>query len=156
MRIPERLIAFLNSNDVRYKIIHHPVAYTAQELAAIEHVKGRNHAKVVVAKAASHFLLVLPADHRVDLDRLGQLTGEPTRLATEAEFKSLFTDCELGTMPPFGRLYGIETWLDVNFDDAGQIVFEAGTHTDAIRMAHADYVRLAQPRLADFARKGQI
>ena len=110
MGIPTRLIDFLNQSKVRYDILHHPEAFTAQELAAIEHVKGRSHAKVVMIKADNEkFMAVLPADHRVDLEKLDKVTGKRTALATEAEFKALFSDCAVGTMPPFGHLYGVAT-----------------------------------------------
>ena len=154
MGIPARLIDFLNQNKVRYEILHHPEAFTAQELAAIEHVKGRSHAKVVMVKANGELLMtVLPADHRIDLEKLNKVTGRRTALATEVEFKTLFPDCAVGTMPPFGHLYGIATYLDESLTGADGIVFEAGTHSDAIKMKFADYQRLAEPKLAEFAIK---
>ena len=154
MAIPTRLIDFLNQSKVRYDVLHHPEAFTAQELAAIEHVKGRSHAKVVMIKAGSEkFMAVLPADHRVDLEKLEKVTGKRSALATEAEFKALFPDCAVGSMPPFGQLYGVATYVDASLTEADQIVFEAGTHSDAIKMSYADYARLAKPTAADFAVK---
>jgi Ala-tRNA(Pro) deacylase len=148
------LIDFLNRSKVRYEVLHHPEAFTAQELAAIEHVKGRSHAKVVMVKAEGEVLMaVLPADHRVDLEKLDKATGRKTALATEAEFKALFPDCAVGTMPPFGELYGVPAYLDTSLTDAERIVFEAGTHSDAIRMRYADYARVAKSTIADFAVK---
>jgi len=156
MKIPVRLIEFLNQHQVRYEIVHHPVAFTAQELAAIEGVKGHEHAKVVMAKADGQLLmLVLPADHRVDWERLQTLTGKSPGLAAESDFKELFPDCEIGTMPPFGQLYGVETWVDCRFVQSPRFVFEAGTHSDAIKMNYADYEQLAQAQVADFAAKLQ-
>jgi len=154
MGVPARLIDFLNRSKVRYEVLHHPEAFTAQELAAIEHVKGRSHAKVVMVKAEGEVLMaVLPADHRVDLEKLDKATGRKTALATEAEFKVLFPDCAVGTMPPFGELYGVPVYLDASLTDAERIVFEAGTHSDAIRMRYADYARVAKSTIADFAVK---
>jgi Ala-tRNA(Pro) deacylase len=154
MGVPARLIDFLNQSKVRYEVLHHPEAFTAQELAAIEHVKGRSHAKVVMVKADGELLMtVLPADHRIDLEKLGHTTGRQMALATEAEFKALFPDCAVGTMPPFGQLYGVVTYLDASLTDADKIVFEAGTHSDAIKMRYADYERLVKPTTADFAVK---
>ncbi len=154
MGIPAKLIEFLNQNKVRYTILHHPEAFTAQELAAIEGVKGRYHAKVVIVKADDQMLMtVLPADHRVELEKLDRLTGKRTALATETEFKTLFPDCAVGTMPPFGKLYGLPTWVDKSLADDEYIVFEAGTHTDAIRMSYADFARLTEPKVAEFAVK---
>lgn len=154
MGIPARLIDFLNQSKVRYEILHHPEAFTAQELAAIEHVKGRSHAKAIMIKADGDLLMtVLPSDHRIDLDKLNRITGQKTTLATEAEFKALFPDCALGTMPPFGRLYGVATYLDQSLIGTDSIAFEAGTHSDAIKMKFVDYQRLAEPTVAEFAIK---
>jgi Ala-tRNA(Pro) deacylase len=156
MGIPSRLIEFLNQNKVRYEILHHPEAFTAQELAAIEHIKGKQHAKVVMVKANGAFLMtVLPADHRVDLEKLDRIVGKRTALATEAEFKTLFPDCAVGSMPPLGALYGLETYVDRSLSENDTIVFEAGTHSDAIQMRYDDFARLANARVADFAVKSR-
>ena len=154
MGIPARLLDFLNKGKARYEILHHPKAFTAQELAAIEHVKGRSHAKVVMIKADGQLLMtVLPADHRVDLEKLTNMLGRPAALAVEADFKELFPDCAVGAMPPFGHLYDVTTYLDQSLNGADNIVFEAGTHSDAIKISFADYERLAKPNVADFAVK---
>ncbi len=156
MGIPTKLIELLNQHKVRYEILHHPEAFTAQELAAIEHVKGKQHAKVVMVKANGTFLMtVLPADHRVDLEKLDRITGKRTALATEAEFKALFPDCAVGSMPPFGALYGVETYVDQSLADNDTIVFEAGTHSDAIKMRYADFARVANAKVAEFAVKSR-
>ena len=154
MGIPARLIEFLDQNKVRYEILHHPEAFTAQELAAIEHVKGKQHAKVVMVKAdGDKMMAVLPADHRVDLEKFDKLTGKRTALATESDFKALFPDCATGSMPPFGGLYGVQTYVDQSLADNDSIVFEAGTHSDALKMRYGDFARVANPKIADFAVK---
>lgn len=154
MGIPSKLIEFLNQSKVRYEVLHHPEAFTAQELAAVEHVKGKHHAKVVMIKAnGQQLMLVLPADHRVDLEKLDKILGRRTALATEAEFKALFADCAVGAMPPFGNLYNVATYVDKSLTEDDYIVFEAGTHTDAVKMSYADYERLAKPVVAEFAVK---
>jgi Ala-tRNA(Pro) deacylase len=154
MGVPTRLIDFLNQNNVRYEVLHHPEAFTSQELAAIEHVKGRNHAKVVIVKVGGELLMaVLPSDLRIDLEKLGKIAGGPTSVASEADFKAHFPDCAPGTMPPFGHLYGVPTYLDQNLTGIDRVVFEAGTHSDAIKMRYVDYERLAKPILVDFSMK---
>ena len=156
MGVPVRLIEFLNQSKVRYEMLHHPEAFTAQELAAIEHVKGRSHAKVVMVKADGEVLMaVLPSDLRIDLEKLEEVVGRKTVLATEADFGALFPDCVVGTMPPFGGLYGVAAYVDASLAEVGKIVFEAGTHSDAVRMRYADYERLAKATVADFAVKLQ-
>ncbi len=154
MGIPTRLINFLEQSKVRYEILHHPEAFTSHELAAIEHVKGKDRAKVVMVRTGMEITMaVLPTDRRLDLEKFGEITGGPTVVAVEAEFKPLFPDCAIGTMPPFGHLYGVTTYVDRSVAEADRLVFEAGTHSDAIKMKYADYERLAKPTLADFAVK---
>jgi len=152
-KIPVRLLEHLAQAGVAYQIIHHPVAYTAQELAAIEGVKGRSHAKVVILHAGQIIMAVLPSDLRINFDALGQLLGHPVRMATEIEIQTAFPDCEVGTMPPFGHLYDVPMYLDETLAQTELIVFEAGTHSDAIKMRYTDYAHLAQPTLANFAVK---
>ena len=154
MGIPTRLIDFLDQSKVRYQVLHHPEAFTSHELAAIEHVKGKDRAKVVMVKSGAEILMaVLPTDRRIDLEKISEITGRPTTKAAEAEFKPLFPDCAIGTMPPFGHLYGVATYLDRSVAEADKLVFEAGTHSDAIKMKYADYERLAKPTIVDFAVK---
>ena len=113
MPILTRLREFLEMNKVPYSVHSHPQAYTAQEVAALAHVAGRMLAKVVMAKADDRLImLVMPADHRVDLERLKGTLGNDVRLATEAEFRDAFPGCEVGAMPPFGNLFGIPVYVD--------------------------------------------
>ena len=154
MEIPKKLINFLNENKVTYEILHHPEAFTAQTIAAAEHIKGRHHAKVVMAKSGNqHLMTVLAANQRIDLEKLEKIAGEPVSLESEKEFESLFPDCAPGAMPPFGVLYGLPTYLDKSLAEEDYIVFEAGTHTNAIKLSYSDYDRIAKPRVEDFAVK---
>lgn len=156
MGIPRRLIEYLDGHSATYEVIHHPIAFTAQELAAIEGVKGREHAKVVVIRHGRGLaLIVLPSDRRVDWDKLRLLFGEEVALATEAEFGPVFPDCATGTMPPLGHLYGIETHIDQALTQNTTITFEAGTHADAIRMRYEVYAKLAQPKIGDLSGNSQ-
>ncbi|WP_218079854.1 aminoacyl-tRNA deacylase [Anthocerotibacter panamensis] len=155
MEIPTRLLQLLNEHQISYEVLHHPAAYTAQELAALEHIKARHYAKVVMVQTAETPLMaVLPADHHIDLSKLETVSGthSPT-LAREVEFQALFPDCAVGTMPPFGNLYGIPTYVDRSLTQDDYIVFEAGTHTEAVRMRYPDYERLAHPQIAEFTFK---
>lgn len=154
MQIPKKLIDFLNDCKVSYEILHHPVAFTAQTIAAAEHIKGRHHAKVVMVKSGNrHLMAVLPADHRIDFEKLEKIIGEPASVETEGEFGSLFPDCAVGTMPPFGHLYNVPTYVDKTLSEEDYIVFEAGTHTDAVKLGYEDYEQIAKPRIEDFSFK---
>src|SRR6266566_6547045 len=154
MEIPKRLIDCLNENKAQYEILRHPEAVTAQRIAQAEHVKGRNHAKVVMIKSGDqHLMIVLPADHQIDLEKAEKAIGKPISLDKEEEFKSLFPDCAIGAMPPFGNLYGLSTCMDKHLAEQDYIVFEAGTHTDAIKMSYRDYEKIVKPKVADLSIK---
>jgi len=156
MKIPLQLIDCLNESKVRYEILHHPEAVTAQRIAQAEHVKGRHHAKVVMIKSGEQrFMAVLPADHQIDLEKVGKVIGETASLDSEREFKSLFPDCAIGAMPPFGNLYGLPTYVDKSLAAQDYIVFEAGTHSDAIKLSYRDYEKIVKPHVEDLAIKLQ-
>lgn len=149
----EKLEEFLRTNEVPFEVHHHPRVFTAQEVAAVEHVPGRMLAKVVIVKADDRMLMtVVPAPRRVHLDKVKDAVGaNDVRLATEDEFDPLFPDCETGTMPPFGNLYDVDVYVDSSLADQEHIMFEAGTHTDTMRMNYADFERLVGPKTVDIA-----
>ena len=150
-----RLRDFLDQEKVPYEREIHRTAYTAQEIAAEEHIPGKMMAKTVVVKADGRFALaVLPASFRLDLGKLKEdLAAKEIRLATELEFGSLFPDCEVGAMPPFGNLYGVPLFCDESLTRDEEIVFNAGTHQETVRMTYANFARLAHPQVFDFARR---
>ena len=153
MQCKERLEQDLRDNGVPYQTQQHPAAYTAQEVAAAEHVPGRMFAKTVIVMADAQLLmLVLPASYDAHFVRTGQALGaQEVRLATEDEFSHIFPDCEVGAMPPYGNLYGMPVWVDHALEQDETIVFRAGTHTETMSMKYADFARLVQAQAADIA-----
>ena len=151
--ISERLKKYLDENRVPYETHVHRLAYTAQQVAAEEHVPGRMMAKTVIVHTGEGFAMaVLPAPLRLDLGALRAALNQPNvRLATEAEFSSLFPDSETGAMPPFGNLYNLPVFVDEALAKDEEIVFNAGTHRDSIKMRVADFARLVQPRILALA-----
>jgi Ala-tRNA(Pro) deacylase len=152
MAIPASISSYLDQKGVRYSVIEHPIAYTAQEEAAVTHVPGREWAKVVVCIVDNQpTFAVLPADHLVDFNRLRDACGgDVVRLATEAELRPLYTDCEVGAMPPLGPLYKQPVLVDRSLTSDPEIVFNAGSHHEAIRMRYRDFEALVNPTVADF------
>ena len=154
MEIPKRLIDCLNENKAQYEILRHPEAVTAQRIAQAEHVKGSHQAKVVIVKSGDqHLMMVLSADRQIDLEKAEKTIGNAVSLGKEQEFKSLFPDCAIGAMPPFGNLYNLPTYVDKHLSEQDYIVFEAGTHTDAIKMNYRDYKKIVKPKVADLGIK---
>lgn len=153
MECKERLEKYFRDNGVTFKAVTHPTAFTAQEVAAAEHVPGRQFAKVVMVFADKQpVMLVLPASHRIDLPKLkGVLKAKNVRLAKEDEFQDIFPDCDTGAMPPFGNLYNVPVYVDTALTTDPEIVFNAGSHRDTLRIKYSDYARLAHPTIAEFA-----
>lgn len=145
----EKVRSLLDQSGVAYTTERHRPAYTAQEIAAVEHVPGRLFAKAVVLMGdGSPLMVVTTANRRVDLEAVKEATGASSvRLATESEFAPLCPDCERGAEPPFGNVYGMPVWLDEAFD-GDEMVFNAGNHVETIRMKTDDYLRLVQPKRA--------
>jgi Ala-tRNA(Pro) deacylase len=146
----KKLKEFLDSNSIKYVVISHSTAYTAQEIAASSHVRGQELAKTVMVKADGKMAMaVVPASHKIDFSLLSEVArAGNVKLASEAEFRSLFPDCEAGAMPPFGNLYGIPVFVDASLAADEEIAFNAGTHTELVKLSFKDFERLVTPTVA--------
>jgi len=152
MNVLNRLKEYLDHEKVAYEVLTHSETYTAQERAQALHVPGKNLAKVVMLKVGERFVMaVLPANWKVDLKRLKDIFQTPhVKLATEEGFRGLFPDCELGAMPPFGNLYGLQVYVDRSLAEDEEIVFQAGTYHDAVKLRYRDFAALVHPMVAEF------
>jgi Ala-tRNA(Pro) deacylase len=146
-----KLQEYLDQEGVKYWTLRHSAAYTAQELAAMLHVAGKELAKTVIVKVDGQFaMVVLPASHRIDFRRVSEaLGGKDVQLAAESEFADLFPTCELGAMPPFGNLFELPVYVAQPLTEDKEIVFNGGSFATALRMRYADYARLVNPTVAD-------
>ncbi|MCX7964364.1 MAG: YbaK/EbsC family protein [Candidatus Sumerlaea chitinivorans] len=154
MTIAVRLKKLLDEAGIPYRVEQHPVAYTAQEVAQATHVSGKEFAKTVIVVAdGKHLMVALPASHRIDLAALKDYLGcKDVRLATEHEFAGEFPDCEIGAMPPIGSLYSLRLLAAAPLKEDETILFNAGSHREAILMKREDWERCASPEWGDFAR----
>jgi Ala-tRNA(Pro) deacylase len=149
----KQLKEFLDSSGVKYVTINHSPAYTAQEIAASAHVCGNELAKtVMVTLDGKMAMAVLPASRKVSINLLRDTTGtENVQLASERAFCDMFPGCEIGAMPPFGNLYGIDVYVSPLLAEDEEIVFNAGSHTELIRLAYKDFERLVRPKIVALA-----
>jgi Ala-tRNA(Pro) deacylase len=154
----KKLKEFLDSRKVKYVTISHSLAYTAQEVAASAHIPGKELAKTVVFKADGEFALaVLPASYQIDFARLKEVTGRrQVELAGEDEFRSLFPESEVGAMPPFGSLYGLKVYVTESLTEDDEIAFNAGSHTELIRMKYKDFEALENPTVGRFSSRSKL
>ncbi|MFQ5598307.1 MAG: aminoacyl-tRNA deacylase [Nitrospiria bacterium] len=150
-----KLKDYLDNEKIKYVTIQHSLAYTAQEVAASAHISGKELAKTVIVKMNGNMAMaVLPASYKVDLNQLQEATGaSKVELASELEFRDKFPECDLGAMPPFGNLYGMEVYVAERLAEDEEIAFNAGSHTELIRLAYKDFKRLVNPKSVKFTLK---
>lgn len=153
MKSKQKLEGYLREHGISFEAQHHPRAITAQEVAAIEHVPGKMFAKTVMVLSGEQVaMLALPAPYHVNPQKAAAAldVGE-VRLASEGDFEDVFPDCEVGAMPPFGNLYDVPVYVDKTLAEDEVIVFRAGTHTDTMSVKYADFERLVEPAVVEFA-----
>jgi Ala-tRNA(Pro) deacylase len=152
----KKLGEFFDAHHITFKTIRHTQAFTAQEIAASAHIPGRELAKTVMVKIdGTMTMVVLPASYRVDFELLKSATGaREVRLATEKEFQDMFPECEIGAMPPFGNLYGMEVYVAESLAKDGEIAFNGGTHTELVKISYKDFEIHVRPKLARFSYPG--
>jgi len=150
-----KLRDFLDSHNIKYMVVSHSIAYTAQGIAALVHMSGKKLAKTVIVKLDDALAMaVVPASFHVDLELLREAAGAKTvEVATEREFKDAFPDCETGAMPPFGNLYGMAVYADASLAENEEITFNAGTHRELVRMDWADMARLVSPKVVNLTHR---
>jgi len=150
-----KLKEYLESHNTPYQVLAHPRAYTSQGVAAATHVSGSRFAKCVILRTGEGKLImtVIPGPRHVNLDSVRELLGaRDVELAKEEEFQAVFTGCELGAEPPFGNLYDLPVYVDTSLAEEADIIFNAGTHTETIRMRFSDFESLVHPVLAPLSR----
>jgi Ala-tRNA(Pro) deacylase len=148
----EKLKAFLDENGVKYASISHSRACTAQEIAELAHIPGKELAKTVMVLIAGQVAMaVIPASHLVDFKCLSDVAGAPADLADEGDFVELFPNCDVGAMPPFGNLYGMPVYVSESLAEDEFIAFSAGSHAEVIRLDYASFQRLVNPILGRFS-----
>lgn len=143
---------FLDSKKIKYVIIKHSPAYTAQEVAASSHIPGKELAKTVIVKIDDEMaMVVLPALCQINFDLLKDATMANTvKLAEEHEFEDMFPGCEIGAMPPFGNLYDMEVYVAESLTEEEEIAFNACSHTELIKMAFKDFEQVVKPKVMAF------
>ncbi|MBP7737606.1 MAG: YbaK/EbsC family protein [Spirochaetes bacterium] len=148
----EKLIEYLKNNNIQFEVIRHPLAYSSTQTAHMAHVHGYEMAKPVMVKVNGKLIMVvMTANQKVNLSLLKALyETQDVELAMEKDFISRFSDCEMGAMPPFGNLYGFDEIISDDLTKDDDIFFNAGTHTELIRMKYRDFEKLVHPRIVNF------
>jgi Ala-tRNA(Pro) deacylase len=150
MPILKKLKEMLDEAKISYEVYHHALAYTAQEIAAAQHLSGKEMAKVVMLKVDGDMIMgVIPGSLKINQNTVkASLGAKEVRLATEDEFVSRFPGCEIGAMPPFGNLFDVPVIVDPALEQDEFIYFNAGNHVQTVRMKYQDFAQLVKPRIA--------
>jgi len=145
----QKLKDYLDQHEVQYVTISHSPAYTAQRIAEMTRIPGKDLAKTVIVKIDDKFAMaVLPASRRVDLRHLQEAIGaDEVTLSSETEFNELFPDCEVGAMPPFGNLYDMDVYVADQLTEDDEIAFNAGSHSELVKMSYNDFANLVTPQV---------
>ena len=157
MPILRRLKELFDDAKVSYEVYNHPLAYTAQEIAAQQHFSGKEMAKVVMIEVDDRLIMgVIPGSQKINLNTVkASLGAKQVRLATEDEFISRFPECEIGAMPPFGHLFGVPVLVDPALEKDDVIYFNAGNHVQTVRLSYTDFARLVKPQIASLVGRGK-
>jgi Ala-tRNA(Pro) deacylase len=151
----KKLKEFLDKNKIKYVSIKHSLAFTSLEVAESTHIPGKNFAKTVIIKIDNKLAMaVLPANFLVDVDLIKDVVkADFVELAAEKEFENLFPGCEIGAMPPFGNLYDMDVYVASTLTKDEEIVFNAGSHTEVIKIAYKDFEKLVNPKIVQLSLK---
>lgn len=150
----QRLEQFLKAHNVRFNTVAHDHAITTLDAARRAHLPSHDVAKTVVVKLDGRLAMaVIPANEWISLEALRQAAGaRSASLAGEHEFRDRFPECEVGAMPPFGNLYGMDVYAADTLSHEHDIAFHAGNHDEMVRMGWSDYERLVHPRIMSMTR----
>ena len=145
----QKLKDYLDQHEIQYVTISHSPAYTAQRIAELTRIPGKELAKTVIVKIDDKFAMaVLPASCRVNLWHLQEAIGaDEVTLSSETEFNELFPDCEVGAMPPFGNLYNMGVYVAEQLTEDDEIAFNAGSHSELVKMSYSDFANLVTPQV---------
>lgn len=155
MSVSAKLKTYLDEHETPYEVLTHEEVFTSMQTAEKQEIPGKEFAKcVVIQYDGKYAMAALPSTHKVNLDKLAKaVKAKDVSIATETEFGKLFPDCDLGAMPPLGQLYNMPLWVDKALAKDEQIVFNAGSHTDTIRIKFKDFKYLANPEILDFGQR---
>lgn len=143
MSISATLQDCLSRKGSQYDIVHHAHTHSTSETAEVAHVPGDRLAKtVLLSDERGYVAAVLPSTFRLEMAELWEKTGRHLELVPEAALPDVFTDCEIGAVPPVGMAYGMQTYLDESLAMQPDVYFEAGDHEDLIHMRTDQFLDL--------------
>lgn len=156
MAIAITLKQYLSDNHIKYDTLSHPYTLSSTKTAQASHIPGSRIAKAVLLKKEDDYILaVLPASRHILFDEIEAIVDQIVRLATEEEIESMFTDCELGAVPPIGKAYGLDVLMDDSLGGGEDIYFEAGDHATLVHVDADQFGKMMESaRHGEFSQPG--
>src|SRR3989344_3778587 len=147
----DALKKLLEEKGVSYKLLAHERVFTSEEAARIRGVPLSSGVKAMVVKAADGYAMVLvPGNMRIDFEKLRDKIGKVKLASPEEVFR--ITGCEVGSVHPFGNLFGLRVLMDRHVLDNETVNFNAGMHEVSINMNPRDMAGIIKPEIGDYAR----
>jgi Ala-tRNA(Pro) deacylase len=143
MAIAMTLKSYLDDRTIEFSSVEHPHTDSSVDSAKSAHIPLHQMAKAVVLEDSAGFMVaVLPSSNRLNLGWVNEELERNLKLATEAELKALFADCETGAIPALSNAYGLKVIWDDQLKHASDIYIEAGDHEHLIHLTGDDFRKL--------------
>ncbi|RMF05167.1 hypothetical protein D6764_05360 [Candidatus Woesearchaeota archaeon] len=145
LNVTQEILKILDENNLEYDLINHAPVYTSKDAAKARGTELSQGAKSLIWKVKNEFVMtVAPAHKKVDVKKLASVFNvedSEVSLARPKEVRQL-TYCNIGSVPPFGHVFGVKVVIDPSLFENDWIAFNAGSHTSSIKMKAKDYRRL--------------
>jgi Ala-tRNA(Pro) deacylase len=155
MTMPTKLVEFLETHHLKYETIAHSETQTSLATVNWINCDAAQLAKIIVCEIDNYrtSLFLLPAAEVMDLKELKKnINAKKINILPETKLEEIFNDCEIGAQPTYGSLYNLPTFLPEHSDKNKDIYFNAGTHTDVLRVPYSEFDDVEQPYITNFSR----
>lgn len=156
----KKLVAFLKEKGVDFKVTEHKAVLTSEEAAEVRGVSIASGAKAILLKdtgkklaleGVPFYLAVQGADKKFASKTFKKLiNSKGIRFATPQEVWET-TGCLPGAVAPFGKIFGVPTWVDRSLSKQESINFNVGLRTHSVSMSYADYFAAEEPKFHVFS-----
>jgi len=149
----EKILNIFKENNVTYQLYEHEPVYTSQEAAKIRGVELKTGCKSMVLKTKDgKFVLAnVAADRKIDLKKLERMLDRKLSFASKEEVLQT-TNCESGSVPPFGKLFGLPTFLDESVLENDFVNFNIGMLTRSVKISKQDLLKIMDPTISKFSK----
>ncbi len=162
-KLPPKLVKYLEEAEIKHEILEHRTVYTALDVAATMRRKLNEIAKSLLVKAdQDYYLVLLPADHNLDFEKLKKTIGKARGKKVKAlkipgeKIVENALKAKVLAITAFGKLHKLAVVMERKMEKGKKAIFSAGSANHSIEMAVKDFIRLETPILGSFGVKRKI